>query len=149
MLQFLLEHGHFWNIDISPGSVATQLRCGGIFKYEFVANLPLSLLVKEFWKSANIWRSYGQEFSVLFFWLTVYLYLTLAPSTKCHWKSVALIKPRKIGCIGNVPWRSQKLISDWSSNRTQPTKHENLVRDFEIIGLSEIVKIFSLWKIPW
>jgi len=48
MLQFLLEHGHFWNIDISQGSVATQLRCGGIFKYEFVANLPLSLPVKEF-----------------------------------------------------------------------------------------------------
>jgi len=42
VLQFLLEHGHFWNIDISQGSVATQLRRGGIFKYEFVANLPLS-----------------------------------------------------------------------------------------------------------
>jgi len=24
VLQFLLEHGHFWNIDISQGSVATQ-----------------------------------------------------------------------------------------------------------------------------
>jgi len=34
--------------DISQGSVVTQLRCGGIFKYEFVANLPLSLPVKEF-----------------------------------------------------------------------------------------------------
>jgi len=29
--------------------------------------------VKEFWKSVNIWGSYGQEFSVLFFWLTVYM----------------------------------------------------------------------------
>ena len=35
-------------IDISQGSVATRLRCGGIFKYHFVANLQLSLPVKEF-----------------------------------------------------------------------------------------------------
>ena len=63
----------FSDIHISQGSVATYLRCGWIFKYEFVANLPVSLAVKEFWKSVNIWGSYGQEFSVLFFfWDTVY-----------------------------------------------------------------------------
>jgi len=45
----------------------TYLRCGGTFKHYFVANLPLSLPVKEFWKSVNVWGSYGQEFSVLFF----------------------------------------------------------------------------------
>jgi len=44
----LLENGDFLNIDISQGIVATQLRHGGIFKYNFVANLPLSLPVKEF-----------------------------------------------------------------------------------------------------
>jgi len=38
----------FSDIHISQGSVATYLRCGGIFKYEFVANLPMSLSVKEF-----------------------------------------------------------------------------------------------------
>jgi len=57
----------FSDIHISQGSVATCLRCGGLFKYEFVANLPVSLPVKEFRKSANIWGSYGQEFGVLFF----------------------------------------------------------------------------------
>ena len=57
----------FSGIHISQGSVATYLRCGGIFKYDFVANLPVSLSVKKFRKSVNIWRSYGQEFSVLFF----------------------------------------------------------------------------------
>ena len=46
------------------GSVATYLMCGKIFKYDFVADLSMSLSVKEFWKSVNIWRSYGQEFSV-------------------------------------------------------------------------------------
>ena len=64
----------FLNIDISQGSVATFLRCNGTFKYAFVANVQLSLAAKEFWKSVNIWRSYGQEFSVLLFWLTVYIY---------------------------------------------------------------------------
>ena len=48
-------------------SVATYSRCDGIFINDFVANLPLSLPVKEFRKSVNIWGSYGQEFSVVFF----------------------------------------------------------------------------------
>jgi len=38
----------FSDIHISQGSVATYLRCGGICKYEFVANLQVSLPVKEF-----------------------------------------------------------------------------------------------------
>jgi len=38
----------FSDIHISQGSVATHLRCGGIFKYEFVANLPMSLSVIKF-----------------------------------------------------------------------------------------------------
>jgi len=38
----------FFDIHISQGSVATYLRRGGIFKYEFVANLQVSLPVKEF-----------------------------------------------------------------------------------------------------
>ena len=64
---YFLSIAIFLNIDISQGIVATRLRCGGIFKYELVANLPVSLPVKEFWKSVNISGSYGQEFGVLFF----------------------------------------------------------------------------------
>ena len=75
----------FSDIHISQGSVATYWRCGGIFKYEFVANLPLSVLVKEFWKSVNIWGSYGQEFSVLFFWDTVYYSLSVWASFTGEW----------------------------------------------------------------
>jgi len=48
LLQLLLEHCDFLNIDISQGSVATRLKCGGIFQYDLVANLPVSLPVKEF-----------------------------------------------------------------------------------------------------
>jgi len=44
----ILDCCQFSDIHISQGSVATHLRCGGIFKYEFVANLQVSLPVKEF-----------------------------------------------------------------------------------------------------
>jgi len=45
---YFLSIAIFLNIDISQGSVAKRLRCGGIFKYGLVANLPVSLPVKEF-----------------------------------------------------------------------------------------------------
>jgi len=48
LLQSLLEHCDFLNVDISQGSAATYLACGGIFKDEFVANLPMNMSVKEF-----------------------------------------------------------------------------------------------------
>jgi len=35
------------DINISQGSVATGLRYGGIFKYDYVTSLLLSLIVKE------------------------------------------------------------------------------------------------------
>ena len=46
LVQLFLEHGDFLNIGISHGSVATCLRCGEKFKYDFITNLPLSLTVK-------------------------------------------------------------------------------------------------------
>ena len=49
-----------------------MFRVWWVFAYDFVTNFQLSLTVKELWKSANIWWSYGQELGVLFFWLTVY-----------------------------------------------------------------------------
>ena len=36
------------DINVSHGSVATRLRFGEIFHNDFIANLPLSLSVKEF-----------------------------------------------------------------------------------------------------
>jgi len=71
LLHLLLKNGDFLNTDILQGSVATRLGCGGVFVHDFVTNFLVSLTVKEFWKSANIWWSYGQELGVLFFWLTV------------------------------------------------------------------------------
>jgi len=60
----------FSDIHILQGSVATVatcLRCGSKVKYEFGANLALSLSAKKLRKSVIIWESYGQEFRVLFF----------------------------------------------------------------------------------
>jgi len=51
----------FPDIYILQGSVATHLRRGGIFNDCFITRLLLSLMVKELWKSVNIWRSYGQH----------------------------------------------------------------------------------------
>ena len=67
LLQLVLEHCDFLIIDNSQGSVATRLRCGGIFKYELVANLPVSQPVKEFWKSVNIWEVMGKSLVSCFF----------------------------------------------------------------------------------
>jgi len=64
---YISDCHQFSDIHISQGSVAIYLRRGGIFKHEFVANLPLSRSAEEFWKSVNIWGSNGQEFSVLLF----------------------------------------------------------------------------------
>jgi len=49
------------DISISQGSVPTHLKYGGIFKHDYIANLLLSLRVKELVKSVNIWQSYMQE----------------------------------------------------------------------------------------
>ena len=67
LLHLLLKNSDFLNTDISQGSVATRLGCGGVFTYDIVTNFLLSLTVKEFWKSVNICWSYGQELGVLFF----------------------------------------------------------------------------------
>ena len=72
-LSFIIHHNRYFrfcqfsDIHVSQGSVATYLMCGGIFKYAFVATLPLSLTAKEFWKTVIIWGSYGQEFFRLVF----------------------------------------------------------------------------------
>ena len=115
LLHLLLKNDDFLNTGVSQSSVATRLGCGGVFVYDFVTNFLLSLTVKEFWKSVNIWWSYGQEFGVLFFfdsrcrrpnycsqgvvycaktiWLWVYQYLSvirLIVSFICKCKSTNL-----------------------------------------------------------
>jgi len=46
---------------VLQGSVATRVNRGKIFNNFFIANLLLSVMVKEFWKSVRIWQSYGKK----------------------------------------------------------------------------------------
>ena len=48
LFHLLLKNSNFLSRDISQGSVATRLGCGGVFTYVFVTNFLLSLTVKEF-----------------------------------------------------------------------------------------------------
>ena len=41
-------------IQVSPGSVVTYVRCGGMSTSDCIANFLLSLAVKEFLKSVKI-----------------------------------------------------------------------------------------------
>jgi len=52
---------------MSQGSVATQLRRGGIFNNHFIANFSQSVTVKEFVKSTNIWQRHWQKLVGPFF----------------------------------------------------------------------------------
>jgi len=57
---------YFLNIDISQGSVVTYVRCAGIFKYEFVADLALRPPAKEFKKSVKIWGIWARVYCLVF-----------------------------------------------------------------------------------
>jgi len=57
-------------------SVATQLRCGGMFSNHFITNFPQNAPVKKFWESVSISQisqRYGQNFVAYFFWATLYV----------------------------------------------------------------------------
>jgi len=110
---YSLRMAIFLNTDISQGSVATRLGCGGVFVYHFVTNFLLSLTVKEFWKSVNIWWSYGQELGVLFFFdsqLQSFLYefvLILQPSNQ---RVMVVIHVTGIVLVCCISWALMFLI---------------------------------------
>jgi len=55
---------------VLQGSVATRVNYGKIFNDLFIANLLLSVLVKEFWRSVRIRQSYSKKSSGTFFFRT-------------------------------------------------------------------------------
>jgi len=46
---------------VLQGSVATWVNDGWIFSNFFIANLLLSVMVEEFWRSVRIWQNYGKN----------------------------------------------------------------------------------------
>jgi len=57
----------FWSTTVLQGSVATRVNYGKTFNDSFIANLLLSVTVKEFWRSVRIRQSYGKKSSGTFF----------------------------------------------------------------------------------
>jgi len=53
--------GSFSHTNFSQGSVATRLRCGGMFGNHFNATFTQNLRVKEYLKSVNIRQRYKQK----------------------------------------------------------------------------------------
>jgi len=53
--------------DISQGSAAMQLKCGGIFNDDFVRNLPLSIKVKTFENRSTFGKFTGKSKGQIFF----------------------------------------------------------------------------------
>ena len=65
MFRSLPNTDGLYTFYVSQGSVATQLRCGGMFSNHFTTNFSQNAAVKKFWKSVNIWQRYGKNL-----WLT-------------------------------------------------------------------------------
>jgi len=55
---------------VLQGSVAMRVNYGKMFNDLFIANLLLSVMVKELWRSARIRQSYGKKSSGTFFFRT-------------------------------------------------------------------------------
>jgi len=59
---FVIIFMYAYFIDISQGSVNTDLWCAGIYNNHIIANCLQSVpWVKEFWESVNNWRRYEQK----------------------------------------------------------------------------------------
>jgi len=68
LVHILPSSDGFYIFHISQGSVATQLRCDGMFSNHFNnTNFPQNAPVKKFWESVNISQRYGQNFVAYFF----------------------------------------------------------------------------------
>jgi len=119
-------------------SVATQLRCGDIFNDDCIVNLLLTVSVKEFWKSTNIWRGYDTPAT------------TIAP----HWE-LGLPEFPSFFWIFNSFWQQQNANFHSQNNiyynyeQTKRRPVSLLYRCINKLGPSRVryVKITVVWHI--
>ena len=62
----------FADINISQGSVATYVRCGGIFNIHLTKKFTKESSSEIFFKSVKIWQNYGHESVPALFWPMLY-----------------------------------------------------------------------------
>jgi len=72
-------------MNVLHGSVVTQLKCGWIFNNCFIANCPVNVQVKTFWKLVDFWRRYGPWQSGTFLGDTVWSQL-LSNANSRRWE---------------------------------------------------------------
>ena len=132
------EYRQFSDILISQGSVTTYLRCGGILKHDFVANLPLSLSAKIFLKiSQYLGKLCARVFNVLFFF-----------DSRCQNRA-----PCKSGwsnqdaVAGVCSGRPKKPRIKWRTGSPQEKEQfwGHLTAHCEVKGMSGMSQLFSRW----
>jgi len=84
---------------VLQGSVATCVNDGGIFNDFFLANLLLSVMVKEFWRSVRILQSYGKKYSGIFFPDTVYIVSIFSMRRKHYLLRRQVVKVAKLSSL--------------------------------------------------
>lgn len=63
----LLLYCHYCHLSLFNQSYSDCSMKNGIFNYRFTTNSLLSMLVKEFWKSVNIWPKHKKSILALFY----------------------------------------------------------------------------------
>jgi len=68
-IRIYCDYSGFSKIYVSQGSVATQLKCGGMFSTSATTLLQIfhRMCWWKKWKSINIWWRYRQKFAAYFF----------------------------------------------------------------------------------
>jgi len=70
---------------VLQGSAATWVNAGEIFNDFFIANLLLSVMVKEFWRSVRILQSNGKKYSGTFFRTQCIIIVIMIIITLINW----------------------------------------------------------------
>jgi len=94
------------DINISHGSVATPLRCGGICNDGLIANFLLSVTVKECWKNVENRSLFGKVMDKslvsCFYWTTVYKRIS---KLKSHCHTLSAVMRVNVICIRTTALR--------------------------------------------
>ena len=145
-------YGSYWflKIYISQGIVAMQLRCGGIFNNHLIANCLQNVPVKQFWKSVNIWRRYGQWQSGKFFfvrhsvivWVVVCVVVWVVAITHSEsWHGCASPRYNGSSCqLGFVGNRCLHVLFLLLHSRTHCTLYTTTQRSLSVISNNIIMQ---------
>ena len=140
LLHLLLKNGGFLNTDVSQGSVATRLGCGGVFIYHFVTNFLLSTSEKNLKIGKYLVKLWTRVWCLVFFdSRCIYAYNWFTPlfivynigahsigtdNSDCHHSQIpggdAIIFPSPQKSVKGVTWASFDQNLSWIYGETSP-----------------------------